>query len=67
MFSIGVSQEVTVIRLVGGRLHGFVSSPRPLRQHENQACQLDEGRFNVNTDAEVENMWKPTYMESLPL
>lgn len=57
-----MSQEATGTGLVSGWLHEAVSRPR--KQHENQ---LDEGSSNVNTDAEVENMWRLTYMENLPL
>lgn len=46
-------------------MHEFVSRPR--MQHAIQASELDEGCSNVNTDGEVENMWKLTYMENLLL
>lgn len=62
-----VTWEMAGLGLDVQRLHVFVSRPRPLRKHENRASRLDEGRLNVNTDAEVENMWRPTYMENLPL
>ena len=56
------------IRDQSGRwLKAWVCFSRPGRQHESQASKLDEGCSNVNTDAEVENMWTPTYMENLPL
>lgn len=60
-----VNQNVIRISPVGVWLHGLVSRSR--RLHENQTSVLDEGCSNVNTDAEVENMWKPTYMENLLL
>lgn len=40
--------------------------PRPRRQHESQASGPDEGFSKVNSDAGVENMQKPTYMENFP-
>lgn len=56
------------IRDQSGRwLKAWVCFSRPGRRHESQASELDEGCSNVNTDAEVENMWTPTYMENLPL
>lgn len=41
--------------------------PRPKRQHGSQARRPDEDCSTVNSDAGVENMQKPTYMENFPL
>lgn len=61
----------TSVERWGGGGRGYEESagsvgPRPRRQHESQARRPDEGCSKVNTNAGVENMQKPTYMENFP-